>query len=109
MSRSRGGDTDDADESRLARLRRCTGWPRCPRTRAAPRASRPAAIARGDRWFVEIEAVEDLSELAASVRSWLRELGAAETCMRVDGRDVRVTASMFERRQNRASNENFIG
>jgi hypothetical protein len=69
----------------------------------------PAAIARGDRWFVEIEAVEDLSELAASVRSWLRELGAAETCMRVDGRDVRVSASMFERRQNRASNENFIG
>jgi hypothetical protein len=69
----------------------------------------PVAIAHGDRWSVEIEAVEELSVLEASVKSWLRDLGASETHMRVDGRDVRVCASELKRRQRRSSNEHFIG
>lgn len=69
----------------------------------------PTAIAHGDQWVVVIESVEDVSELEASVRSWLRELGAGETHMRVDGRDVRVRAPALERRQHHSSNEDFIG
>jgi hypothetical protein len=68
----------------------------------------PVSIAHDDQWLVEIEAVEDLSALEASVKSWLRELGTAETRMRVDGRDVRVCATNPEHRRG-ASNEHFIG
>jgi hypothetical protein len=69
----------------------------------------PVAIAHGNQWVVELETVEDLSELEASVRSWLREVGGAETYMRVDGREVHIAASMFERRRHPALNGDFIG
>jgi hypothetical protein len=69
----------------------------------------PAAIAHGDRWSVEVEACEDLSELEASVKSWLRDIGASEAFMHVEGRDVRVCAPRREHRLHRSSNESFIG
>jgi hypothetical protein len=69
----------------------------------------PVAIAHGNQWVVEFETVEDLSVLEASVRSWLREVGAAETYMRVDGREMHVGSSMFKRHRHRSPNSDFIG
>jgi hypothetical protein len=66
-------------------------------------------ITHSDHWFVEFDAVEDLPALEASVRGWLRELGAAETHMHINGRDVRVSPSVFEHRRHRASNGDLIG
>jgi hypothetical protein len=69
----------------------------------------PAVIAHGDRRSVKVEAVEDISELEASVKSWLREIGASEPFMHVEGRDVRGCAPRLEHRLHRSSNENFVG
>ena len=70
----------------------------------------PSAIAEDSHWCVQIEVAEDLiSELTASVRSWLRELGTEEAEMRVDGRAVRVRARNVQRRLRWVSHERFIG
>lgn len=63
----------------------------------------------GREWLVRVEGVEDLAELEASIRGWLREIGVPETFVDIDGRELRVGASMFEGRRVRGSNENFIG
>ena len=69
----------------------------------------PTASHNGRQWLVRAEGVEDLPELEASIRGWLREIGVPETFVDIDGRELRVGASMFEGRRVRGSNENFIG
>lgn len=68
-----------------------------------------SASDKDGQWLVRIEAVEDLSELEASIRVWLREIGAPLAYVDIDGREVRIGASMFEGRRIRGSNEDFIG
>ena len=52
---------------------------------------RPVAIGRGPEWHVELEDWDDqLAEITAAVEHWLREIGAAETEMHVDGTVVTV-------------------
>ena len=69
----------------------------------------PAASAHGTQWVVWVEAVHDLPELEASIRAWLREVGCPEAYVRVDGRELRITASRFEGRGKRGSNGDIIG
>jgi hypothetical protein len=68
-----------------------------------------AASDKDGQWLVQVEEVEDLPELEASIRGWLREIGAPLAYVDIDGREVRVGTSMFEGRRVRGSNENFIG
>jgi hypothetical protein len=69
----------------------------------------PTASDSSGQWLVRVEGVEDLPSLEASVRSWLREIGVPDIWVDIDGRELRVGASMFEGRRIRGSNENFIG
>jgi hypothetical protein len=69
----------------------------------------PVAIARGDRWLVEIPAVDVPAEIEAAVRSWLAEIGLARTMIRVDGRATRVEESPRPRRRHVPSNAKYIG
>lgn len=47
---------------------------------------RPSAVARGEDWSVELTcAEEEVDEVEAVVKHWLRESGAAETTIEVDG------------------------
>ena len=69
----------------------------------------PSTSDNGREWIVRVEEVEDLPVLEASIRGWLREIGLPETYVDIDGRELRVGSSMFEGRQIRGSNEDFIG
>lgn len=69
---------------------------------------RPAAIARGGHWVVEIPDVVDPAVIEAAVRVWLGDFGLARAVVRVDGRPSRV-----ERAESRSrhvpTHDNFIG
>jgi hypothetical protein len=69
----------------------------------------PTASDKDGQWLVRVDEVEDLHELESSIRGWLREIGVPETWVDIDGRELRVGASMFEGRRIRGSNEQFIG
>ena len=46
----------------------------------------PSAVAHGEAWAVELScAAEELDEVEAVVKHWLRESGAPETTIEIDG------------------------
>jgi hypothetical protein len=72
------GDTAFALERRLAHVHAC-------------------AVARRDSWLVEVEDFDDqLEEIGATVRHWLRTIGACSTVLHVDG-ETRTVACRTER------------
>jgi len=66
-------------------------------------AARPAMCREG-RWVVDIPAARDLVRLEGEVRTWLRDIGAAETSLSVDGSRTRLRAV-----PHRGTHRNFIG
>lgn len=55
---------------------------------------RPTAIARHDRWFVELETDETrLDELGVAVKHWLADERIAETVLHTDNRARHVRAA----------------
>ena len=74
------GDAAFALERRLAHLHAC-------------------AVARHARWLVEVEDFDDqLEEIEAAVRHWLRTIGACSTVVHVDGERRTVARRMEHER-----------
>lgn len=70
----------------------------------------PTTLCRHDRWMVEVDTADALSEIQGVVAGWLRELGEAETTVRVDGHPVHVEAEARPPlRRHRATNASFVG
>lgn len=69
---------------------------------------RPAAIARGGHWVVEIPAVANAAEVEAAVQVWLAEIGVARAVVRIDGRVSRVER-VEPRPLHVPTHGNFIG
>ena len=69
---------------------------------------RPVTVARDNAWVVDVDGVESPAEVESAVRSWLSEIGADSTLMRVDERLLRVRARAVMHRR-RGSHADFIG
>jgi hypothetical protein len=68
---------------------------------------RPTTICKHDRWLVDLAGVHRVDQVEMEIRGWLRQIGAAETSVCVDGRPGIVAAEA--RRRHRAPNADFIG
>jgi hypothetical protein len=66
----------------------------------------PTARMYEDRWVVDVPVVRDLSGLEKEVRAWLRQIGAEETTIWIDGR---VHVLPLRRVPHRSTNWDFIG
>jgi hypothetical protein len=68
----------------------------------------PVTICHGTHWTVSIPAVRAPAEIQSVVRSWLTDIGADATRVRIDG-TPRLVERAPRRRRHVSTNARFIG